>query len=59
MKDPDDSIIDILGLALGLVVVVLVAWGLASWTGSDFGRAATFMLIGYLIGYLVTHGRGA
>ena len=58
MKDPDDSIIDTLGLALGLVVVVLVAWGLASWTGSDFGRAATFMLIGYLIGYLVGHWRG-
>ena len=59
MKGPDDSVIDTLVLILGLVVVVLVAWGLASWAGSDFGRAATFMLIGYLIGYLVTHGRGA
>lgn len=59
MKGPDDRVIDTLGFALGLIVVILAAWGLASWTGSDVSRAATFMLIGYLIGYLVGHWRDA
>lgn len=59
MKGPDDRVISVLGFSLGLLIIMLAAWGLASWTGSDFGHAATFMLIGYLIGYLVGHWKDA
>lgn len=59
MEGPDDRVVDALGLAVGLLIVILAAWGLAAWTGSDFGRSATLMLVGYLIGYLVGHWKDA
>lgn len=59
MEGPDDRVIHALGFAVGIVVIVLAAWGLAAWVGSDFGRSATFMLVGYLIGYLVGHWKDA
>lgn len=59
MEGPDDRVIDALGLAVGLLIVILAAWGLSALTGSDFGRSGTLMLIGYLIGYLVGHWKDA
>lgn len=59
MEGPDDRVIDALGFAVGLVIMMLVAWGLATWTDGDFGHSASFMLVGYLIGYLVGHWKDA
>jgi len=59
MEGTDDRVIDALGFAVGLVIMMLAAWGLATWTGGDFGHSASFMLVGYLIGYLVGHWKDA